>query len=237
MQVVNLLTGKVVLDQNVDLTPVADVYFESSDEIHLILFDDHIYRFIYGGKKFCTTQNLPTKTQNPAQADMIYVSYQNSDEKYEVLQSLSESSVDLTVMPSHWFINERVYKGRKNRLHYKHGTFCLNGDPDKVFSSVLYDFNLSHRIEEMADASVYNNFIREKNDIMSSVYEFGDRYMVLLSRMLNSLVVFDLSEMKIISAHKFKGNIIGDRLADENTVEVIVDRMPYFRKIKLDVHI
>ncbi|MBQ3087954.1 MAG: hypothetical protein IJC45_11510, partial [Clostridia bacterium] len=67
------------------------------------------------------------------------------------------------------------------------------------------------------------------NGPLSNVFEINDNCMVLVDRNLNSVVVFDTEDMCVTAAYRVDGNIIGSRMTDLKTIEVIVDKKPYSR--------
>ena len=71
---------------------------------------------------------------------------------------------------------------------------------------------------------------------LSGVHEFGERYIILVLRMLNSIIVFDLEQMNVLSAYKVDGNIIG-YVANEvvSCICITIDREPY--QVSFQLHL
>lgn len=91
------------------------------------------------------------------------------------------------------------------------------------------DFSESLHIEQQKDKSNLASFLREKNDLSSVLTESGDeRYLVLICKLLNSVIVFDKINLEIVTAYKHHGNIIGCKV-DKNhkTVELFSDCEPF----------
>ena len=91
-------------------------------------------------------------------------------------------------------------------------------------------------MEILRESKPIKCYLREKNDLFSGIIELKERYLILVSRMLNSIIVFDIEQMKVLSAYKVDGNIIGYRASkEENNIYVTIDREPYQMKILINL--
>ena len=59
---------------------------------------------------------------------------------------------------------------------------------------------------------------------------------MLVCRMLNSIILFDLEGMQICCAYKVDGNIIGSKYSyDSATLELVTDKAPFKLKLMLNL--
>lgn len=127
------------------------------------------------------------------------------------------------------FVHNRFYYGKKDTILFKDGLFFLCENGFKQFDSRNNDFSEILHIEQQKDKSNLASFLREKNDLSSVLTESGDeRYLVLICKLLNSVIVFDKINLEIVTAYKHHGNIIGCKV-DKNhkTVELFSDCEPF----------
>ena len=57
----------------------------------------------------------------------------------------------------------------------------------------------------------------------SRILEVDSRYFVLISRMFNAVILFDIQNLEIVATHKLYGNILGIRKANGSFIEVFTD--------------
>lgn len=147
---------------------------------------------------------------------------------------VNDNTIALT--PYRWFTHSNMYYTSENWLYYCDGEFYLNGNTDIPFKHPFIDFSKSQLIEQLHDASPFRCYIREKNDLQSNLYEYGNRYLVLVSRMMNSIIAFDMKMMIVKAAYKVNGNIIGCRVVDEISIEILIDKAPYQIQFKINLY-
>ena len=70
------------------------------------------------------------------------------------------------------------------------------------------------------------NLLREKNDLLSVIFEPDGRNLVLVSRLLNSVIVFDTCRMSVRATYKVHGNIIGIHSISDTSVRLFCDSVP-----------
>lgn len=124
--------------------------------------------------------------------------------------------------------NQRVFNHDGMFLEWNKGKFFLNGDEKHPISDEGYDFGKCKSIEKAKDASLLDSFLREKSDVMSSLYE-GEKpnFMILVLRSLNSVILFDIAEMRVVSVYKHPYTIIGSRYLGHYDVEIFSSHAPY----------
>ncbi len=239
IKVFDIKKAKTALSVNLLKRPALDMWIDSSSEaLHVILCNQEEYiLYLNSGK--------PKGKQMPKQLVDI-VDWDNNfqfwgpynilptEEKKDVFALLDdvrfaydfgENTTLLT--PHRWFKGINAYYASENWLLYRDGEFYLNGDTNSPFAHNYADFIKSHIIEQLHDASPLHSYLREKNDLFSTLYEFGDRHLVLVSRQLNSIIAFDIKTLTVVSAFKINGNIIGCFTPTETSIELIVDKEPY----------
>lgn len=117
--------------------------------------------------------------------------------------------------PSKWFKPDRLFFGERHHLLLKDGNFYLDSDLNQRFASPYENFKLALQAERNRDRSAVDGFLREKNDISSKVLESRNGgNLILISRMLNSVIVFDVANMTVLSSYKHHGDIIGWKITE-----------------------
>lgn len=90
-------------------------------------------------------------------------------------------------------------------------------------------------MQKLKESKAIKNYLLEKNDLSSSLFEHG-KHLVLVSRVLGSVIVFDTEAMAVNSAYKPQGNIVGCVADIENgIIELILDRAPYSTTVSLNL--
>lgn len=106
---------------------------------------------------------------------------------------------------------------------------------DFVEERTILNDEVFHEIEYLRDSTPLRSFLREKNDLFSEAVESENgNYVVLVSQMLSSIIVFDVTRMEVFDAYKHFGSIIGCRFANDGVLEIISDREPQRTKIKIN---
>lgn len=234
IQVIEVSSGKIVEDINIMLRPAFDVTFnENSDGLDIALMDGNMYpcRFGKQGKK--DKRKLPARLIDSCFNDDYVGPYSVYFNEGETRTKTYLDTIDAGTSPRKWLNAIRIYYTGSNWLWYIDGEFYLNDDK---FSRKGYDFEKSREIEYLRDVTPLRSFLREKNDLFSSALESDSgRYIVLISQMLSSVIVFDIERMEVLDAYKHFGNIIGCRFTNDGALEIVSDREPYRIKIEINL--
>lgn len=248
VKVFDVAKGAELFTINLSKRPALDVLFEGSPaEVRLLLCDGKAYTVsvdrIRAGIK--TLPKRVLKRDDLAERLPYWGPYTMFSEDGEpsvfplldvesFLQDLDD--VATARAPHRWFQHANLYGSFRHLLFYCDGEFYLNADDSGIFAHPSVDFTKSQLIEQLHDASPLKCYLREKNDLQSTLYEFGDRYLVLISRLLNSIIAFDLNTMTVCAAHKVSGNIIGCRTVSGDVIEVLIDKAPYQLQFRINLY-
>lgn len=215
LQVVSIREAKLVRKISLSKRPLIDVTIKDSCVIEMLLSDGKVYSDNLGRKGILRPW-LPIKVANyDCTSDYKFAYYRNplEDERphYNVIDTVY---TDMERPVSEWFSDVRAYFGKSKWLLYRNGQFYINGDPDAFFiNRDKYDFGGSVNDSVSTNSSSFETYISQKNDISSSLYEYdGGKYLLLVCKMLNSVVLFDTFSRRILAAHKHGGKIIGSSL-------------------------
>ena len=88
--------------------------------------------------------------------------------------------------------------------------------------------------EQQKDSSSLNCFIREKNDVTSQILETG-KYIILVSKSLSSVIVFDTETLSVAETYKHHGKIIGSKFNDNSSITLYSDKAPYRMEIEVNL--
>ena len=212
-------TGRRILKLNLSWRPALFVSF--SDDSHflgVVLCDGKKYSYRLTDSHAYSNTEVPKRLIKSRHFRYTFPYIVNPfSEKPEAIGLVSE----INDTPSKWFKSDRLYFGKHHYLLFKDGNFYLDGDTNMRFSALSENFTLALQAERLSDHSALEGFLREKNDISSIVLEVNDgKQLILISRMLNSVIVFDVNNMQVISAYKHHGNIIGWRIIDNNDEQI-----------------
>ena len=156
--------------------------------------------------------------------EKIHDGYFSQDKKGQFKDSNESTSGELKSNVDDEDTFNRIMKNKEKLLN-----FYERENGFKQFDSRNNDFSESLHIEQQKDKSNLASFLREKNDLSSVLTESGDeRYLVLICKLLNSVIVFDKINLEIVTAYKHHGNIIGCKV-DKNhkTIELLSDCEPF----------
>ncbi len=234
--VIDICRGRSKLDLSIEGRPAFDIDFtKDSKSIKLLLCNGKEYCCSISGKTTSLPRNLVSETNLDDYAGP-YSYYRSSDGKLKAYCYLNLSKFDLEIAPHHWFKKTKLYHGRKNWLYFKNGDFFLNGSKTQKFSHEFYDFNKCLQAETLNESDPIRYYLREKNDLFSELFEFEDNFLVLVSRLLNSVIVFNTEQMSVLTAYKINGNIIGHSLScDKTHLHITIDREPYELTLRLNL--
>ena len=226
--VINADNGKCIIKLNTAYRPVNKVYFTAdSKQLVLILCNNTEYIYDLCVNSASCRKQIPDKLDFDANDYFGVYQVYEEDDSPKILR-LFEINFNYGYL-SKSFVHNRFYYGKKDTILFKDGLFFLCENGLKQFDSCNNDFSESLHIEQQRDKSNLASFLREKNDLSSVLTESGDeRYLVLICKLLNSVIVFDKINMEIVTAYKHHGNIIGCKV-DKNhkTIELLSDCEPF----------
>lgn len=143
---------------------------------------------------------------------------------------------DINEVSSKWFKPDRLFFGERHHLLLKDGNFYLDSDLNLRFVAPYENFTLALQAERNKDRSAVDGFLREKNDISSRVFESSNcECLILISRMLNSVIIFDVANMTVLSSYKHHGDIIGWKITEHQNgniqLELYSNSDPFLRTL------
>jgi len=236
LQIIDVFTGKTKINIDLRLRPAFTVDFCDNSQIKILFCNGQWYEIELDNP---ITAQLPDKLVSSPHLD-AYIgpyNYYYRESKYTPFVLLDTTDFDLESSPNKWFKQQRVYRGNEKWLYFENGTFYLCGDPQQEFGHDFYDFKKCLQFVVLSESEPIRMYLHEKNDLFSNLYEIGDSYLVLVSRLLNSVIVFDLKEMNVCSAHKFDGNIIGCAFDESaKTLDITLDKRPYQVNLLLNIN-
>lgn len=235
--ILDVLTGKKRLNLDLRLRPALDIVFNSNSEITILFCDGQRIKFEI---ESVSTVQLPNKLIPSPHVDAYFGPYNYFcwKDEFNAFLLLDLSCFDLEAAPIKWFKQRRVYQGKSNWLYFKNGTFYLRGDTAQEFKHEFYDFQKCLQLESLSESKAIRMFLHQKNDLFSNLFEIEDRYLVLITRLLNSVIVFDLDNMCVRSAHKLDGNIIGCAYNEKTmTIDLTLDKRPYHTTMQLNLDV
>ena len=228
LKIYDVFSGKVLLSLNLNKKPLLAVKVNEATDTVLLTFYNNQEITINPAKISRSVKRMMPIGNNEARYTGPYYSYE-TDGRIKIKRMLDLSQLDNIKV---WHTNAArmikdtfVYRSENCQLLYEDGCYSIFPGKEK-FDSNLKSFPESELIEQAGDESSLKGFLRRKNDLFSKLYEFDGGYLVLVARALNSLVAFDVKEMKVLSAYKINGNIIGS-IRDGNDITLTLDRSPY----------
>lgn len=244
VQIIDIKAGKCILNLDnlilkYDKVYVYNVCFEYRADktvLKIYMTNNTIYSYDLNKRNF-EGEKPPDKLRNilnvldDDDSPAGPYSYRTTDGKTEIQIILNLEAALETLQVDKALNDMRIYHSDNLELLYADGRFYTETETGirTYFSQRFFDFADSLQIERRSDYSDFQTYLREKNDLFSSVEEIitSDKYFILICRRLNSVIVFDDKNKKIIAAYKHNGNIIGYRRMDDRTLELISDRYPY----------
>lgn len=229
LYIVDTAAGKKILCQSLRQLVITDIGFEGTSEVIFVTPEsgERCRIEITDGKSEIKPP-LPQKTEHGDLSEMPYQIIRGTvgDKAVPVISTESTRSEN-SILPK-MIGRERCYLYDNGALYFRNGRFFRTSDDSEPIGSGNNDFAACESICEHEDLSEVESFIRKKNDLSSEVISSADgRYLILISYLLNSVIVFDLCEDRIISAYKHKNCIIGYRIDSErNSVELYSPFMP-----------
>ncbi len=220
--------GAYVLQLNIALRPALAVSFEDDGCLRVVLCDWNTYNFIHknDSSAFVCNDHFPDKLVSSADTDAYagpYTVYPYNDGGKTVPLFLPDSFDDV---PRLKLNDTRIYRGVKHWLLFMNGEFYLDGNIEQAFSHPYCDFVECLNRETRKDQSPLMGYLRSKNDIMNVLFEPDDRHLILISRSLNAVLLFNIHESVLSAIYKVSGNIIGVQKAENDSIELVCDEQP-----------
>lgn len=234
LQIIDIYSGERKINMDLMLRPALTVDFCNNSQIRVLFCNGQQFDVEIDNP---STTQLPDKLVSSPHLDAYFgpYSYYLCKNEYHSFLLLDFASFDVKTSPNKWFKQQRVYQGSTNWLYFKNGTFYLRGDTKQEFKHDFYDFQKCLQLESLSESKSIRMYLHQKNDLFSNLYEIEDQYLILVTRLLNSVIIFDLNTMSVYSAYKLDGNIIGC-VYDETTktIDITLDKSPYYVKIQLN---
>ena len=237
IQVISIKKGKIVFDFDLAHRAALCARFSDTDPNILIITmsNGSIYYYDLSRKSFIDAEP-PKKLPDSAVSDAYFgpFYYKSIDGKLVTFRLLDD--ILWGESPNKWMTKSRVYHNNEIQLFYYDGQFYYGTEKENSFLQPFFDFKKSLQFERAKDSTPIKSFLREKNDLFSSLVEIkqGKLY-ILISRMLNSVILLDYASRKIIAAYKHHGNIIGYRMIKNNELELVSDRHPFTTRLRIRI--
>lgn len=230
--IVSILEKKLVCSIDVSKTPVLQVDFKSySNEIECLMYNYEKIIVDLNGK---IKNKITSFVEKNTHKEIYEGPYQYCDFK-GIINLLNIDSKNFS-HPRYYVTGTRVYTANDIYILFENGEFYLNGNKKMIFSHKYIDFNKVLAMQRLIDDSAFSCYLREKNDLFSSLLKYNDNYYVLISRMMNSVLVFDIPNLKIISAYKHSFDIIGWRLEGSSKLILFSNKEPYETTIDINIY-
>lgn len=234
---VDVDSGKCSLQLNTMLRPALSVAFDAEGCLEVVFCNRKVYSFAYNRKThgFECDSVLPDKLVPSVDTDAFmgpYTVYPNSSEGATV-PLINSGSFDH--VPYLNLNQTRIYHGQNFWLLFENGEFYLNGNLKESFAHPYIDFRECVSREQRKDRSPLLRYLRARNDTISTLFEPDDRHLVLISRGLNAVLVFDVKENVVSAMYKIPGNIIGVQKANGTIIDLVCDTLPMH--ILIDLHL
>ena len=235
VQVFDIRRGKRITKIDLSFIPAVDVDFNDDNSFYMFFSDGEVYEYDIIRRKY-VDKNLPKKLiEKRLSEDHIgaYKYFLAGDESFPI--SIIEK-YNFETAPRKWLNNVRLYYSDdwSDGILFDNGDFFFIDDQDKPFAHPFFDFSKVLNTERMKDSTHLSCFLREKNDIFSELLcSESEQYLVLISRMLNSLIMFDKTQNKVVAAYKHPSTIIGSRQINGNTLEIISNQKPYRTNLRI----
>ena len=234
---VDVDSGKCSLQLNTMLRPALSVAFDVEGCLEVVFCNRKVYSFAYNRKThgFECDSVLPDKLVPSVDTDAFlgpYTVYPNSSEGATV-PLINSGSFDH--VPYLNLKQTRIYHSQNFWLLFENGEFYLNGNLKESFAHPYIDFRECVSREQRKDRSPLLRYLRARNDTISTLFEPDDRHLVLISRGLNAVLVFDVKENVVSAMYKIPGNIIGIQKANGTIIDLVCDTLPMH--ILIDLHL
>ena len=232
LQVFSIQKRTRIANINVTKRPVADAWFsDNSQKLEVIYRDGSKYSYSLERTMLHRDTNVPKPFLENIDIEVDIGPYIVYDSRGELRtdflidgrQMEIEGSIETGIRKRHTYIAE-------DNLIFEGGCFSL--DNGVSFSAGNINFAKCLQNENAKRMTNFDIFLQEKHDMFSSLYETNSgRFFILISKLLNSVIVFDKTNMCVVAAYKCKTKIIGDRVLDGSTIEIWSVGYPYRTKI------
>ncbi|MDO4805711.1 MAG: AAA family ATPase [Coriobacteriales bacterium] len=184
-------------------------------------------RFQVGNRpKRCEVVDWPTYPRDDVAATVLYPTASGA----ECVVVKARKGITTTTYDTSY------YCGKNHSLLYCDGAFFLDGDKSKPFLSSEYDFGQCLREERQKEPDDLIRFIREKNDLTSSLYDLDERFLLLVCKRLSSVILFDIDSLSVADAYRTQDEIIGSRFdADASEVLLFSNSSPHISRLRLTI--
>ncbi len=208
IRVISTDTGRFVLNLPLWRRPAAAACFTSDGRLRITLCNGESYEAVLSSRCAKFTRRLPRRIASDGSYKFAYYV---SPDMQNVYNTVIADDVSSYSHSSEWINHRRRYFGKNSWLLYTAGRFYLNGDDELGFKNCdEYDFEGASNDCISSYASSVEAYVSEKNDITSEIFEYDSLGLILLvCKKMNSVILFDIGEMKILSAYKANEKIIG----------------------------
>ena len=222
----DIKTGTKAMKLDLSYRPALNARFgDNSQSFVITLCDEKEYVFHRIKNRFIAESPIPKRLVPEIDLDAYFgpcniYPTKNQPRSYT---RINADAFDSISCPRKWFSDVRVYFSESHWILYDNGHFYLNGDVNSPFTNRYCHFEDALQMESQSDASEFAMYLRQKNDFLSRILEVDSRYFVLISRMFNAVILFDIQNLEIVATHKLYGNILGIRKANGSFIEVFTD--------------
>lgn len=209
VHVVDVAKGRFALKIDLSRAGALSVCF-AGNAVKLTLCDGSVETVAFKQKKAAFQRNISkkdTRYHGP------YTATQNG-EQLELLSYVDQEKITQTHRCKRWLKTDRTY----GELSFRDGAFSLGG---VRLESPGMDFAAALELERNRDDRDLDTYLREKNDLSYGIYPLGQRYLLLVSPLLSSVLLIDKTRLRIVDAYRHHGPIIGHRMTDASHLELI----------------
>ena len=207
--VIDTARGKFVLKIDLARAPALSAAFAGS-AVKLTLCDGSVETVSFQRKKVTFRKNISKK-------DTLYhgpYTAVTNGEHTELLSYADQEKLKQSGNCRRWLKTDRTYA----ELTFRDGVFALAGIP---LDAPGIDFEAALELERNRDGLKLDTYLREKNDLSYGIYPLGQRYLLLVSPLLSSVLLIDKTRLRIVDAYRHHSPIIGHRMTDASHLELI----------------
>ena len=217
--------GRCPFRHSVSKCIVTSVEFKNED-LYVSMENDMTYHIICEKNRAYPEKPFAKKTENGMLAYQPYYSFKIGENQL-FFPLYDEDKERLKTDRFRKTYSRIYYWGNRYLLSYEDGEFFLRDSEDPEFEEIKidcssYNFEECRKYCEHEDVSRLMTAIREKNEHFNEIYEMADdRYIILFSRLFNSMIVIDAEKKKVIFAYKLRGTIAGVGV-DNDSGDIII---------------
>lgn len=209
VRVISVGSKRIIANISMKRRPAKSVSFGEEGTLEITFADGKKHEAALSDRGVKFAERLPKKVRTQQYSFAYYINpLENSETVYNIFD---ERKVDRSVHSSEWVDHTRRYCGKKQWLLYQNGRFYLDGNLDRGFKNCHhYDFAGAANDCVLACSSSLEAYVFEKNDLTYSLFEYdAQKKLLLVCKKTNSVIIFDVDKMEIISAYKPAKRIIG----------------------------